>query len=65
MAMFQRRHYEAIVKVLQDTQQDCRPWDTDGTAVDVLSIAALHLANTFQADNSKFDRAKFLQAAIK
>lgn len=53
MPKFNRRHYEAIAKVIRET-------DTDYACI--LTVAN-DLADMFKEDNPNFDRKRFLKAA--
>ena len=57
--MFQKRHYEAIVTVLRNNYMDSAQEGVDWYDANVL---ANRMADMFKADNSRFNRERFLDA---
>lgn len=55
-----RKNYEAVAQVLRQVRQD---WKGEGDVQVALSYVASGLAGVFAADNQRFDRTKFIQAA--
>jgi hypothetical protein len=59
MAMFNKRHYEAIATVMQESYSDD---SGDGGGADVWSGIVVSLADMFARDNGLFNRERFERA---
>lgn len=59
--MFQARHYEFLAAWLRELYAD---QGYPGPTPAVMSYVILSLADKLAADNPRFDRARFLKAAI-
>ena len=59
---FERRHYEAVAAVVRS----CHPDTGGGTLLNIgkseWEIVKFKMANMFEIDNPRFDRAKFDEA---
>lgn len=60
MSMFQKRHYEAIAKLLGNALGK-----SDGSEPSEIRELSYRFADRFDADNPNFDRGRFLDAVYK
>jgi len=63
MAHFNKRHYEAIATVMQDTHPTVRGWSGPESRSQWDDIC-VHLSDMFAEDNSLFNSSRFLHACL-
>ena len=64
MSAFQKRHYEAIALVMQQTYPPKQSWvmqEAHATAINQWMIDCEGIADMFASDNPAFNRANFIQ----
>ena len=54
-----KKDYEAVARVIREVREEF----PEGTAPPALSYVASGLASVFAANNERFDRQRFIQAA--
>lgn len=57
-SMFSRRHYEAIAEIIRDAGNDTNCYDVS----ELWDVFRERFATMFEADNPRFDRAKWEEA---
>ena len=60
--MFTRRHHEAIARAVAASRNVLADCDRHHEALGGVHEVEVRLANTFEDDNPRFDRARFLTA---
>lgn len=62
MALFQRRHYNAIAAHIKDKKNESRAVDRGGYLIEELRAVVDLLSELFEDDNENFDAARFISA---